>query len=296
MFTSIIGQQSLKQQLERAANAAKIRKTYFPHFCLSSGTGGTGKTMFINEIAKTLSVNIQTLGAVDTTPVDVANAMGMLPNNSIIFLEEWNATNSKLDFFLRPFLENRLVCVNGVTYPSSYDYTIAIATNNISCLSQPLKSRLRAFQMEDYTQDELILITQMHSEILKLQLHSEIIHEVANRSRGVPRNIVQILKSLLDEYTISNYVSKEKAISIMEELGIYEGGFDRLDLKIMSLLHQTNELSLSALCGATGESPETIRNHEAFLITQGMLTIKARRQLTNKGLEKMSLIDRNSSL
>ena len=287
MFETIIGQNKVKNQLIRAVQAAKIGQTLLPHFLLSSGTGGTGKTMFIQAVSEEIGYPLIPMNANVCEP---AHIIGSMINSRcvrpLIFLEEWNSKNEKLDFFLRPYMENGLLMADGITYSTNYLGTIAIATNNVSVLSQPLISRLRIYQMDDYTHDEMLLITRQHSDKLGLTLSDEVIDSIASRSRSIPREVVKVLKVLAEHTLVSmRPPTIDETVTIMEEMGIYKDGFNTLDLKMMRMLANAKELSLSAICGATGESMETIRQHEAFLIKNGMLTIKTRRMLTKEGYD-----------
>jgi Holliday junction resolvasome RuvABC ATP-dependent DNA helicase subunit len=151
--------------------------------------------------------------------------------------------------------------------------------------------------MEEYSENELIDVTSYHSRLLSQkyqtsELDLSIKKEIAVRSRGVPRNIVRMLKSVYDEQIVSKTISLNDAIKVIEDMGIFRYGLSRLNLKIMRLLEQNGPLSLSALCGATGESETTIRKEEAFMIRSGWLSITTRRTLSEKGREVLISLPR----
>jgi Holliday junction resolvasome RuvABC ATP-dependent DNA helicase subunit len=280
MFDSIIGQDALKRQLTRFITISKLQSQRLPHFVLSSGTGGTGKTTFVRAISEEVGRNLYTVSATDATQLSLFEKIKESDKNSIIFLEEWNAVNNRVDYFLRPLLENNLVLFRGIEYLNNNDNTICIATNNINVLSQPLLSRMEVFHMEDYSNNELLMIARQKS---KDNLQDEILKEIVYRSRGIPRNISKLSRNIINEKIISNYIDIDKAITVMEDSGFFLKGLNRLDIKILNLLNNNGSLSLSSICAATGESEATVRQHETFLITNGYMTITTRRNITEIG-------------
>jgi Holliday junction resolvasome RuvABC ATP-dependent DNA helicase subunit len=92
-----------------------------------------------------------------------------------------------------------------------------------------------------------------------------------------------MLEDCRDQYIISGVLNSAQVEEIFNQRGIYKNGINRLDIRILKLLDTAGALSLSALSNATSESQETVRESEAFLIKNGLISITNRRNITLKG-------------
>jgi Holliday junction resolvasome RuvABC ATP-dependent DNA helicase subunit len=289
LYPAIIGQAKAKALLSESIAFVKKRNARFPHTIFESATGGTGKTSMVRLTAQYLDADVVTINAIDAKPLDIAKAIAKHNpfRKLVVFIEEWNSPNKALDYFLRPLIEEDRVLVEGEEYECDYlnQVSIIISSNDKTALPQPLLSRLERVKMVDYSQEELYKIACLYRDSQPdLKISDDALHEIASRSRGVPRTIVKIIGACYRHFVVTEKaLSKLDVIDVMVNFDIYKHGLNAIDLKILKMLNDQDSLSLTALCGMTNETPESIRYQEALLMQLGLMEITNKRRITMKG-------------
>lgn len=297
MFENIIGQKRVKTTL--VLEYAACRKAGLPltHMVLSSGMGGTGKSTLVEELANEFGAKLVIVAANDAKPMDIARGIANAGHMGIVFLEEYNSPNRDVDDFLRTYLEGGRVLVSGNEFVCDYNAekkyttTIIIATNNISALSQPLVSRLLVVHMEESSEGDLIEIAKLHAGKLGVAVANEQVFEsIAKASRGIPRTIRRILETCQKMQLVGNNpIDVDDVKQVFYMRGIFPNGVDLLDVKLLKALAKS-EMGIAQLSGATGESQDTIRQREPYLIALGLMDIRNKRIITPEGLRFLNSI------
>jgi len=256
----------------------------------SSGAGGTGKTTLAYEVAKKANRRIHVVSALGLkSDFDFYSLLKKVAPLDIVFIDEWGGGCKKLDLRIRPLLENFIFDMGGDTFhfPS---FTVVIATNDSSSISNPLMTRLTfKFNFDPYSDAELQEIAKNKAEQLGISISPEVYNILVDRSRKIPRNIVHFVEvmALLNK----NWTSVTKTINLLRAQGYYENGINNLDVKILDILSQLSPISQSNLIHISGETRETIRQTESKLLTMGYTIITPKgREITQKGQEFLEKI------
>lgn len=241
----IIGQELVKQE---SLLIAKDISRGIHHNIIIEGKSGYGKT----TIARYISYLSQ-------TPYQIILGNQPLINTGILIVDEAHLIKNAETLY--PIMD-------------AHYMTVIILTTEIGSLPEPLVNRCISVKLVEYTEQELIL---MCTEYSKNLLNINIIKEIVNRCRGVPRNIVNITERVL----MHNRYNKDINIKVLlDSFGIYENGFTDLDLKYLEYLKIYGHASILTLSKALGVPKSTIENYiEPFLLRKNLVKI------TSKGRE-----------
>ena len=163
--------------------------------------------------------------------------------------------------------------------------SFAFATSEPHKVFHALMDRLERIELEDYTHSDL-------ADIVKLNIGEEIsfegdvLKEVAPILRGNARAAQKITDNFLlqlkgrDKFTYRDWKDYKATFNVLP-LGLSEG-----ELKIMRILKESKECSLTNLAAKTGLTVEAIRkDSETYLLRQNLLEIRQRgRALTPAGV------------
>ena len=120
------------------------------------------------------------------------------------------------------------------------------------------------------------------AQLLKIEIDTQSISEIAGRSRGTPRIANRLLRRVRD-FALVNRVSKIDLKTTQSALEMYEVdllGLDRLDRAVLTALVERfngGPVGLSTLAIAVGEEIETVEAvAEPFLVRSGLMARTAR--------------------
>jgi holliday junction DNA helicase RuvB len=295
-LSNYIGQEKLRRQLQLILDSAKIRET-LPEHILFFGPPGLGKTTLSNLISKELEVGFKMVTAPSLQKIgDVVSLLVNLEPNSVLFIDEIHRLKAPLEEILYMAMEDRKVDLmigkgqgSTVTQLDLPPFVLVGATTQLGKLSKPLKDRFpNIFQLQPYTQEEILGILERSANILKVEIQAEAMFLLAKRSRGVPRIANHILKRFRDLKVVKStqIIDLQVAKTFLEEVGIHEFGLTNSDLKYLESLLD-GSLALKTLSGKLVEEMETLELvTEPYLLFLGFLDKdSAGRKLTPKGRE-----------
>jgi holliday junction DNA helicase RuvB len=105
-FADFAGQAKVKERLELAVEAAKMRKESLDHILLS-GPPGLGKTTLAHILAKAMGVNlIVTSGPVIEKAGDLAGLLTKLEAGDVLFIDEIHRLQKTVEEYLYPAMED----------------------------------------------------------------------------------------------------------------------------------------------------------------------------------------------
>ncbi len=147
--------------------------------------------------------------------------------------------------------------------------------------------------MLHYSNEEIKQIISVSGENLELNLiDDEAIGEIANRSRGVPRVAIRLLKRSRDYAQIknNNNIDSNTVKNAMFLEGIDEIGLTEIDKNYISVLYNTymgGPCGLSTLATTINEDESIVESFvEPYLIRLGFIARgKQGRYLTGEGIE-----------
>ena len=280
------GQESLKQSLQIAIDAAKHRHEPLDHL-LFYGPPGLGKTSLSLLIAKEMGVTIRITSAPALErPRDIAGLLVNLQPGDILFIDEIHRLNRLAEEILYPAMEDFSLDITlGKGQTSKIRrlplkrFTLIGATTRVGSLSSPLRDRFGLIQrLEFYRPEELASILKRSAQILSIDLTSEGAETIAQRSRGTPRIANRLLKRVRDYAQVkgNGQVTPEIASDALAQLRIDAMGLDPTDRQLLELIihhHGGGPVGIETIATALSEDASTLEDvYEPYLLQSGFLS------------------------
>ncbi|HSX37532.1 MAG TPA: Holliday junction branch migration DNA helicase RuvB [Chlamydiales bacterium] len=280
-----VGQESVCERLEVFISAAKSRKEALGH-CLFSGPPGLGKTTLAHIIAKSMGTQLfVTSGPAIEKAGDLAGLLTHLKQGDILFIDEIHRLSKIAEEYLYSAMEDFSLDLMIDSGPNARSVQVKLkpfslvgATTRSGLLSAPMRSRfLISLRLDYYDHIALSKIIHRTAILFNLQLSSEALFAIAQRSRGTPRIANNLLRWVRDYAQIKNtqLVDHAFAEEALQMLAIDEKGLDEMDKKILIVMidhHNGGPVGLNTLAAAVGEEAHTLEEvYEPFLILQGLI-------------------------
>lgn len=298
------GQEKIKTKLGVFIKAALKRKEPLDHLLLY-GPPGLGKTTLSHLIAAELGVNIRiTSGPAIERSGDLASILTNLKDGDILFIDEVHRLNKPVEESLYPAMEDFGLDIILGKGPSARTvrldlpkFTLVAATTRIGLISSPMRDRFGAvYRLNFYNPQELADIVKRSALILKTQIDHQSCLELAQRSRGTPREANRLLKRVRDFAEIKNLkqINQELLEEALRILEIDNLGLDKADrefLQTLCLDFKGGPVGLDTLAASIAEDLGTIEDViEPFLMQKKLIKrTKQGRVSTKKAFEHLGL-------
>lgn len=247
LFKGIVGQDTAKRALT---------DWYYHEDCpvLLYGNSGYGKTLF----AKSLGAK-----AIDTTQMrgdrlnTILRPIKEAEDGDILFFDEIHSLPPKVLEGLYNIIDT------GTFYDSELCLDLPLpkvkyifATNIISPLPIAFKNRCKLIELQDYTEEELILI--VHKNVPELNL--EAIRPIIKSAKGVPRTTISLAKSIragaeTEKLDLSDKDNSEDAVnSLLNSRFNINGatGLSEKEFKVVQKVAERGKLSSTAVANVLG--------------------------------------------
>ena len=280
-----VGQQSTKQTLQIAIDAARMRQEALDH-AIIYGPPGLGKTTLSHIIAAEMGVPIRvTSGPAIERAGDMAAILTSLQPNEVLFIDEVHRLNRVVeevlysameDFFLSWMVGKGLAArnVNLRINP----FTLVGATTRFSMVSAPLRDRFGSvWRLDYYDIDEMNVIVERSASILEADHDSDGVAEIARRSRGTPRVANRLLRRTRDYALVKadNCITGKVAQAALQQLNVDPLGLDQSDHRLLSTIidkFDGGPVGLETLSAALNEDSDTVMDvWEPYLLQLGFL-------------------------
>ncbi len=289
-ITEFVGQESLKENLGIALQAAKKRKEPLEHLLLS-GPPGLGKTTLAHIVAHEMNAKIvATSGPAIERAGDLIGILTNLEEGDILFIDEIHRLSKVVEEFVYPAMEDFKIdfVVDKGPYAKTIKFslkhfTLIGATTRQGLLSAPLRDRFGvAFHLDFYEPGDLTQIIERSAKLLSIPIEKEAALELARRSRGTPRIANKLLRRVRDYAEVKSLgrITLEIVDKALLSQGIDKSGLDNLDRKVLKAIveiYSGGPVGIESLAATLNEEVDTIVDVvEPFLLKSGFLKRTAR--------------------
>ncbi len=293
-----VGQTTAVSSVSFSVEAAK-KLGKMPDHMLFFGPPGLGKTTLARLVAQEVAANfVETTGNSLSNVKDVLNILLSFSRPTVFFIDEIHRIPKSVEELLYAPMDEQVIRVmvgkNKTARIIKFDlqpFTLIGATTKISFLSKPFLSRFSIrISFNYYGEEEIGKIIKEELAQQGLDISDEALREIAKRSRGTPREALQICRRVV-EYAALNHLETLDVgaiIDLFNLLNIDEYGLSPLDKDYLRTLAETfkgGPSGIRVLASALGMDVETLEGVvEPYLMMLGFVTVTSRgRKLTDKG-------------
>ncbi|MFT5207288.1 MAG: Holliday junction DNA helicase RuvB [Candidatus Omnitrophota bacterium] len=279
------GQDSVKENLDIAIQAARGRNEPIEHILLS-GPPGLGKTTLSHIIAQEMGAKIvATSGPAIERAGDLIGILTNLNDGDVLFIDEIHRMSKVVEEFIYPAMENFNIdfIIDKGPYAKTIKFslkkfTLIGATTRSGLLSAPLRDRFGILaHLDFYDSKDLVKIVQRSAKLLNINIDRTSAMEVAMRSRGTPRIANRLLKRVRDYSQVkeSGDLSLDIAKMALKGQGVDSAGLDSVDRRVLLAIidiYDGGPVGIDSLAASMNEESDTIVDVvEPYLLKAGFL-------------------------
>jgi holliday junction DNA helicase RuvB len=285
IISDYIGQKALKEVLDIAIKAAKVRQESLDHLLLY-GPPGLGKTTMSLILAAEMGVNCKITSAPALErPRDIVGLLVNLEAGDILFIDEIHRLSRVTEEILYPAMEDYRLDITIGKGSSARTrslplprFTLVGATTRVGALTSPLRDRFGLIQrLRFYELDELTQIILRTARLLSTPITPTGAEEIARRSRGTPRIANRLLKRVRDYMQVkeTGEINQAIAAEALELFNVDPCGLDWTDRRLLTFMIEHfngGPVGLETMAASTGEDAQTIEEvYEPYLLQIGYL-------------------------
>src|SRR6266404_349967 len=291
-----IGQQSVKDNLDLAIQAARQRGEPLDHILLY-GPPGLGKTTLASVISNEMGARFRaTAGPLIQMKGDLTAILTNLEFGDVLFIDEIHRLQPNIEEILYPAMEDFKLDIIIGQGPSARThrldlrrFTLIGATTRAGLITAPLRSRFgMVHRLDFYTAPDLEFIIRRSSEILGAAITTDGCREIATRCRGTPRVANRLLKRIRDYAQVkgTGEITAPIARDALRLLDIDEHGFDDIDRKLLRAVIERfggGPVGVNTIAAVLSEEVDAIEDiYEPYLLQIGFLQRTPRGRIATK--------------
>jgi len=296
IWSDYVGQDKIKENIKIILTAAKQRNQV-PDHLLFYGNSGLGKTTLAQLVALEMKKQIRiTSGPAIERAGDLAAILTNLNEGDVLFIDEIHRISNTVEEYIYPAMEDfklNLILGKGPMARTMElklpKFTLIGATTRPALLSTPLRNRFGAiFQLNFYTNKDIEKIIERSAKLLGIEIDSDAIKIIAQRSRFTPRCANRLLKRARDFAQVESdgKITKQIAERALEFLDIDKMGLEPGDRKILlALIEKFNggPVGIQTLSAAAMEEEDTILDiYEPYLMQMGFIERTPRGRIASR--------------
>jgi len=284
-LAEMIGQNRIRENISILIQAARERQESLDHV-IFYGPPGLGKTTLAHILANEMEANLKvTSGPAIERAGDLAAIVTNLQEGDVLFIDEIHRLSRPVEEILYPAMEDFSLDLTIGKGPSARSIRLQIppfttvgATTRLALVTSPLRTRFGAtFRLEFYEQESMEAIVERAASIVRVEIDTQGITEIACRARGTPRVALRLLRRVRDyaQVRANGKITKdvaEKALALME---IDELGLDDSDRRVLdSIIYKFSggPVGLQTIAASISEEPDTVMDVvEPYLLQLGFI-------------------------
>jgi Holliday junction DNA helicase RuvB len=279
---AFVGQQAIRENLAIAIEAARQRGEALDHV-LFSGPPGLGKTTLAFLIADAMGTQITvTSGPALQTGRELAPTLTRLEAGDVLFIDEIHRLPRAVEEYLYSAMEDGALDLVLDPGPAGRSVRIALqpftlvgATTREGLLAAAFRSRFGIIErLEPYPVEDIQTILERASVKLGVEIEQPAARALAERSRGVPRLALRVLRRVRDLAQLDAAPIRETTVREgLRRLRIDELGLEEMDRRILRVLVDRAEpVGLKTLAAIVDEAEDTIADvFEPHLMRLGLI-------------------------
>lgn len=288
-FKDLVGNIHARKAIIESVIVSKSKQEVIPNI-LAIGSSGCGKTALAKATAKLINASYyefmgQVINKKITQFVKELKIIKETVSHILIFIDEVHQLSVDAQEAFYEILDDKKI-------------TIFAATTDVGNLIKPFQNRFTiTVNIYLYNIEESIEIIEKYCINKKIRISQKSKLEIANRSKGVARQILQNIdkiytksqfKKLMNERN-DDIITHKVTLEYFHETGVDEYGLCKEEQRLLDVLLKNQILSLTTLSSISNIDEDQIRKHyEPYLIKLGFITkTTGGRMLSLKGREYM---------